>query len=142
MKIGLIRGAYLSQFEMQTYEHLLDRVELEAYHIRINRFPTNRIKVPVRHLACIDDPFTMVSPKLGFYFDLFLQATNGMDYYHVGLEKALAEKDIAHTMETFKRILLAGAACQATVRHEARRHGVGKQALCRRTLCGQAQDEV
>ena len=24
-----------------------------------------------------------------------------MDYYHIGLEKALAGKDIAHTMETF-----------------------------------------
>jgi alpha-maltose-1-phosphate synthase len=101
MKVGLIRGAYLSQFEMQTYEHLLDRMDLEAYHIRINRFPTNIIKVPIRHLRCIDDPIAMVSPKLGFYFDLFLQATNGLDYFHFGLEKALASKDIAHTMETF-----------------------------------------
>jgi alpha-maltose-1-phosphate synthase len=101
MKVGLIRGAYLSQFEMQTYEHLLDRVDLEAYHIRINRFPTNTIKVPIKHLACIDDPVAMVSPKLGFYFDLFLQAANGLDYFHFGLEKALADKDIAHTMETF-----------------------------------------
>ena len=101
MKIGLIRGAYLSQFEMQTYEHLLDRLDLEAYHIRINRFPTGIIKVPVKRLWCIDDPVAMISAKLGFYFDLFLQATNGMDYYHFGLEKALAGKDIAHTMETF-----------------------------------------
>jgi hypothetical protein len=53
MKIGLIRGAYLSQFEMQTYEHLLGRAEVEAYHIRINRFPTNIIKVPIRHLGCM-----------------------------------------------------------------------------------------
>jgi glycosyltransferase involved in cell wall biosynthesis len=43
----------------------------------------------------------MVSARLGFYFDLFLQATNGMDYYHFGLEKALSGRDIAHTMETF-----------------------------------------
>ena len=101
MKIGLIRGAYLSQFEMQTYEHLMGRVALEAYHIRINRFPTNIIKVPIRQLACIDDPVTMISPKLGFYFNLVLQATNGRDYWHYGLEAALAGKDIAHTMETF-----------------------------------------
>ena len=101
MKVGIIRGAYLSQFEMQTYEHLLGRVDLEAYQIRINRFPTNIIKVPIKHLRCLDDPFAMVSAKLGFYFDLFLQATNGLDYYHFGLEKALAGKDIAHTMETF-----------------------------------------
>lgn len=101
MKVGLIRGAYLSEFEMQTYEHLLDRVDLEAYHIRINRFATDIIRVPVKRLRCIDDPFAMVSGKLGFYFDLFLQATNGQDYYHFGLEKALAQKDIAHTMETF-----------------------------------------
>ncbi len=101
MKVGLIRGAYLSQFEMQTYEHLLGRAELETYLIRINRFPTNLIRVPIKRLNCIDDPVTLVSPKLGFYFDLFLQATNGMDYFHFGLEKALAGKDIAHTMETF-----------------------------------------
>lgn len=101
MKVGLIRGAYLSQFEMQTYEHLLGRAELEAYLIRINRFPTNLIRVPIKRLKCIDDPVSLVSPKLGFYFDLFLQATNGMDYFHFGLEKALAGKDIAHTMETF-----------------------------------------
>jgi len=101
MKVGLIRGAYLSQFEMQTIEHLLGRVDLEAYHIRINRFPVKSLRVPVKHLACIDDPVTMISPKLGFYFNLFLQATNGLDYYHFGLEKALAGCDIAHTMETF-----------------------------------------
>ncbi len=49
----------------------------------------------------IDDPITMVSSKLGFYFNLFLQATCGLDYYHFGLLNALADKDIAHTMETF-----------------------------------------
>ncbi len=101
MKVGLIRGAYLSQFEIQTIEHLLDRVDFEAYHIRINRFPTKTLRVPIKHLRCIDDPVTVISPKLGFYFDLLLQATNGMDYYHFGLEKALSGCDIAHTMETF-----------------------------------------
>ena len=101
MKIGLIRGAYLSQFEMQTYEHLLGRADLEAYHILINRFPTNIIKVPIKRLRCIDDLAARISPKLGFYFDLFLQATNGRDYWHYGLEQALAGRDIAHTMETF-----------------------------------------
>ena len=101
MKVGLIRGAYLSQFEMQTYEHLLPDIQLEAYHIRINRFPVDDIHVPIRRMHSIDDPITMVSSKLGFYFNLFLQATCGLDYYHFGLLKALADKDIAHTMETF-----------------------------------------
>ncbi len=101
MKVGVIRGAYLSPFEMQTYEHLLDRVDLEAYRIRINRFSTGLIRVPMRNLACIDGAVAAISPKLGFYFDLLLQATNGRDYWHFGLEQALADKDIAHTMETF-----------------------------------------
>lgn len=101
MKVGLIRGAYLSQFEMQTFEHLLGRVELEAYQIRSNRFPVNTLRVPIKHLRCIDDPVAMVSRKLAFYFDLFLQATNGMDYYHFGLDQALVGCDIVHTMETF-----------------------------------------
>ena len=101
MKVGLIRGAYLSQFEMQTLEHLLGRAELEAYRIRSNRFSTDTIRVPIKRLRCIDDPVALVSRKLCFYFDLFLQATNGMDYYQFGLEKALASCQIAHTMETF-----------------------------------------
>jgi alpha-maltose-1-phosphate synthase len=101
IKVGLIRGAYLSPFEMQTYERMIPAVDLEAYRIRINRFPTDIIKVPIRRLRCIDDPAAMLSPKLGFYFDLLLQATCGLDYYHFGLVDALADKDIAHTMETF-----------------------------------------
>ena len=118
MKVGLIRGAYLSQFEMQTVEHLLGRVDLEAYHIRINRFPIRSLRVPIKSLGCIDDPVTMISPKLGFYFDLLLQATNGMDYYHFGLDKALAGCDIAHTMETFNAF--SWQALQAKRRHGTR----------------------
>ena len=118
MKVGLIRGAYLSQFEMQTIEHLLGRVDLEAYHIRINRFPIRSLRVPIKSLGCIDDPVTMISPKLGFYFDLLLQATNGMDYYHFGLDQALAGCDIAHTMETFNAF--SWQALQAKRRHGTR----------------------
>lgn len=115
MKVGLIRGAYLSQFELQTFENLLPDVDLEAFHIRINRFKTDIINVPIRHLHCIDDPVTLLSPKLGFYFDLLLQATCGWDYYHFGLVKALADKDIAHTMETFNAF--SYQALQAKRRH-------------------------
>jgi glycosyltransferase involved in cell wall biosynthesis len=118
MKVGLIRGAYLSQFEMQTLEHLLGRVELEAYEIRGNRFPTNTIRVPLKRLACIDDPAVWVSRKLGFYFDLALQATNGLDYYQFGLEHALASCDIAHTMETFNAF--SWQALRAKQRHGTR----------------------
>jgi glycosyltransferase involved in cell wall biosynthesis len=118
MKIGLIRGAYLSQFEMQTIECLLDRAELEAYRIRANRFPTGAIRVPIKRLGCVDDLFVCVSRKLGFYFDLFLQATNGMDYYHFGLEKALATCDIAHTMESFNAF--SWQALRARQRHGTR----------------------
>ncbi|MFZ4394481.1 MAG: glycosyltransferase [Kiritimatiellia bacterium] len=118
MKVGLIRGAYLSQFEMQTVERLLGRVELEAYRIRSNRFATNTIRVPIKRLRCIDDLAAWVSPKLSFYFDLLLQATNGMDYYHFGLDRALANCDIAHTMETFNAF--SWQALRAKRRHGTR----------------------
>ncbi len=118
MKVGLIRGAYLSQFEMQTLEHLLGRVELEAYRIRGNRFSTKTIRVPIHTLRCIDDLPMLLSPKLGFYFDLFLQAVNGLDYYHFGLERALASCQIAHTMETFN--VFSWQALQAKRRHGTR----------------------
>jgi hypothetical protein len=101
LKVGLIRGAYLSQFEMQSFETLANKVNFESYKININRFDTKIIQIPQKKLRCIDDPVTFLSPKLGFYFNLGLQAWNGQDYYHFGLEKALADKDIAHTMETF-----------------------------------------
>ena len=101
MRVGLIRGAYLSQFEMQTFEQMPGDVELTAYYIRSNRFDRNIINVPVQTLHAIDDPFSIVSGRAAFYFNLFLQATCGLDYYHFGLVKALADKDIAHTMETF-----------------------------------------
>lgn len=117
-KVGLIRGAYLSQFEMQTLEVLMDRVDFEAYQIAINRFDTRIIRIPVKRLRCIDDPVTLFSRKLGFWFNLFLQATNGRDYHHFGLVEALAGKDIAHTMETFNAF--SHQALQAKRRHGVR----------------------
>ncbi len=99
--VAVLRGAYLSQFEMQTYAKMLPWVDLEAFHLTINRFPTDLIEVPIRHIASIDEPFARVSGKLGFYFNLFLQATCGLDYLHLGLVKQLADFDVVHTMETF-----------------------------------------
>jgi len=101
MKVGLIRGAYLSPFEMQTFEHLMGRVDFEAYHIHSNKFPIDMIRVPIKHLPCIDDPVSRICPRLSVYFNLMLQATTGTDYYHFGLDRALSGMDIAHTMETF-----------------------------------------
>jgi starch synthase len=100
-RVAVLRGAYLSQFEMQTYARMLPEVDLEAFHLTINRFSTDLIEVPLQHIACIDEPFARLSPKLGFYFNLFLQATCGLDYLHLGLVKKLADYDVVHTMETF-----------------------------------------
>ena len=100
-KVAVLRGAYLSQFEMQTYARMLPRYDLQAFHLTINRFPTDLIEVPIRHVNSIDEPVTRLSPKLGFYFNLFLQATCGLDYLHLGLGKQLEEFDPVHTMETF-----------------------------------------
>jgi len=100
-KVGLIRGAYLSQFEMQTYEHLMADFDLTAFALRINRFSLDPIRVPIHRMRSIDDPVTLFSRKLGFYFNLALQATNGRDYFHLGLVEALKGFAVAHTMETF-----------------------------------------
>jgi len=101
IRVGLIRGAFLNPFEMQTFERMQPEVAFEAYHIRINRFAVDGIKLPLRRMRCIDDLAARLSPRLGYYFDLALQATCGLDYYHFGLDKALARQQIAHTMETF-----------------------------------------
>jgi glycosyltransferase involved in cell wall biosynthesis len=118
MKVGLIRGAYLSQFEMQTFEQMPEDVELTAYRIRSNRFDTDIIDVPIRDLWCIDEPFSLVSGRAAFYFNLFLQATCGLDYYHFRLVNELADKDIAHTMETFNAF--SHQALQAKRKHGTR----------------------
>jgi len=100
-KVAVLRGAYLSQFEMQTYEKMLPTVDLEAWLLTINRFPVDLLKVPYRRILAIDEPFARISGKLGFYFNLFLQATCGLDYLHLGLVNKLRDVDIVHTMETF-----------------------------------------
>ncbi|GJM21587.1 MAG: hypothetical protein DHS20C15_15020 [Planctomycetota bacterium] len=100
-KVALLRGAYLSQFEMQTYEKMLPQIDLEAWLLTINRFPVDLLKVPYRRILSIDEPFARMSGKLGFYFNLFLQATCGLDYLHLGLVNKLRDTDIVHTMETF-----------------------------------------
>jgi len=106
--VALLRGAYFSQFEMQTYEKMLAEIDLEAFALRINRFSLDLIKVPWQRVLSIDEPVTWVSPKLGFYFNLFLQATCGLDYLHLGLVKKLAGFDIVHTMETFNAFSYQG----------------------------------
>jgi starch synthase len=111
-KVAVLRGAYLSQFEMQTYEKMLPRFDLQAFQLTINRFPTDLIDVPIRRVASIDEPVTRVSPRLGYYFNLFLQATCGLDYLHLGLVKKLAEFDIVHTMETFNAFSWQGLKAQ------------------------------
>ncbi len=115
MNVALIRGAYLSQFEMQTFDRMPEDVHLTAYRIRSNRFDTDIVNVPVRTLRCIDDPVRLFGGKPAFYFNLFLQATCGLDYYQFGLANALADKDIAHTMETFNAF--SHQALQAKRRH-------------------------
>ena len=100
---------------MQTYEKLLSSWDLTAFSLRINRFPLDLLKVPVRRIACIDDPVTLVSKRLGFYFNLALQASCGLDYLHLGLVRALEDFEIVHTMETFNAY--SHQALQAKRRH-------------------------
>lgn len=116
--VALLRGAYLSPFEMQTYEKLLDRFDMTAWRLTVNRFATDLVQMPMRDILCIDEPFARVSGKLAFYFNLFLQATNGLDYLHLGLVDKLQGVDIVHTMETFNAFSHQGL--QAKRKHGAR----------------------
>jgi alpha-maltose-1-phosphate synthase len=93
---------------MQTYEKMLGRIDLEAFALTINRFALDLIKVPTNQILSIDEPFARLSSKLGFYFNLFLQATCGLDYLHLGLVKKLKGFDIVHTMETFNAFSYQG----------------------------------
>jgi glycosyltransferase involved in cell wall biosynthesis len=93
MSIALVRGAFLNQYEMQTFGPLAKRYDLTAFsslrplHVQ---FPFPVVKLP-SPMDLPEVPFKM--PILN---RMFIDA-----HYLVGLEKRLRGFDLVHTAETY-----------------------------------------
>jgi glycosyltransferase involved in cell wall biosynthesis len=100
LKIALIRGDDLNKFEMQNYEPLVKKFDLTAYTTHSSKFGINEINIPIKKLH---SPQQIV-PLFPLPFRRYLQATLhrfGYESVMFGLERELADKDIAHVAEVF-----------------------------------------
>ena len=96
MKIALIRGANLNEFEMQNYNPLVGKgFDLVGFTSKKPRYGLERIDFPVKKLHMLGD-WSGVSKYQGFLRRFF-----GDDQVMVGLERKLQGFDIAHSAETF-----------------------------------------
>src|SRR5438128_994907 len=92
-RVALVRGPGLSVFELQSYEPLLDRYDLEAFGLAQHSVDLDTLKIPVVKLEWKDS----VSGKsiLNAYRSRFKKQR----YYMPGLERRLAGFDLIHSSE-------------------------------------------
>jgi glycosyltransferase involved in cell wall biosynthesis len=96
VRIAVIRGAYLTKFEMQTYEHLVKDFDVTAFCLRGNNFNLKNIRLPIEKLWGLD----AFVPK-------FLQRYHNFAFGHIfeitqpmfGLGKRLGGFDIVHSWD-------------------------------------------
>lgn len=93
MKITVVRGAFTNPFEMQSYEPLTKKLDIQVIS---SKSPINSdIKIPVTKLSSLTD-----LPNFPYKFPilnrLFVDA-----HYLFGLEKAITGSDIVHVAETY-----------------------------------------
>lgn len=92
-KIAIVRGKFLNQYEMQSYEPLIDSYDLTAFG-SLTAFHTQFGFPTVKLLSPLDVPNFLYKTQL--LNRLFHDAN-----YLVGLEKALQGFTIAHSAETY-----------------------------------------
>lgn len=101
MQVALVRGKYLNNYEMQSYAGLTQHINLVGFRSLTslhNDFPFRTVALPspldgVELLSKAGVPSRW---SLGFLNRLLVDA-----HVLVGLEKSLADFDIAHTAETY-----------------------------------------
>src|SRR3989338_421580 len=100
-KVALIRGRYLTKYEMQTYELLRNKYDitafgsLSAYH-KSFKFKTRLLASPVDLIGLSDKIYFPQRLMHGALNRLFIDSQ-----FLLGLEKNLQGFDIAHTAETY-----------------------------------------
>lgn len=95
MKIGVVRGKFLNQYEMQNYEPLVGRHEIVGFSSLKpihDKFPFPIVKLP----SPVDLPISNQRLKMALLNRIFIDA-----HYLWGLEEKLKGFDIAHCAETY-----------------------------------------
>ena len=125
MKVAIVRGEYLTKWEMQCYEPLAERLNVTAFASSRTLYPIDSLQLPVRRLPGID-PYVNRSPILSKTVGRSLGLHIGRDYL-IGLERALADFDISHTLETFLGFTFQAAQAQ-------KRYGAKLVSTCWETI--------
>jgi len=97
MDIAIIRGPFLNEFEMQSYEPLIKHHNITTYHVNDNFFNVEDINLPKKKLRSLE---SLLGSYMGGLWRLPLHLA-GYCYHMIGLEKELELMDVAHTVETF-----------------------------------------
>jgi glycosyltransferase involved in cell wall biosynthesis len=96
MKVGIIRGPFLNEWEMQTYEFLPENeIEVSALAPKDNFYDLDSIKFPI-----------VKTHQLGHFnripfLNLLLQKQFGLNYYLLRFNDFAKHVDILHTAETY-----------------------------------------
>lgn len=94
LKIAIIRGRYLNQYEMQSYEPLASRFKIMAFSSK--KPLEEKFKFPVKKLF---SPLDL--PDFPYKLPILNRLCFGDSMYLFGLEKALGGFDLAHSRETY-----------------------------------------
>jgi glycosyltransferase involved in cell wall biosynthesis len=92
-RIALVRGPGLSVFELQSYEPLLNRYDLQAFGLAQHSVDTDTLGIPVTRLKW-KDSVSGHSP-----LNAYRSRMKGQRYYMPGLEKELLGFDLIHSSE-------------------------------------------
>lgn len=96
MRIALVRGPSLNQFEMQYYEPLAKKHEIVCFTSTRPVYDIRRIDLPIVRLPCLGQVLGGIPGAIrGLYW--LLGDPQGL----IGLENKLSGFDIAHTAELF-----------------------------------------
>lgn len=94
-KLAIVRGSNLNKWEMQNFEPLEMWFDVVGFNAKKHFFDTSTISFPVRELASSEKSVSQIRGFTTFHKMLF-----GSSQRLIGLEKALLDFDIVHTVGT------------------------------------------
>lgn len=98
MRVALVRGPKANPAELQTYEPLTDRHDVDVIAGRRDEFDTSAVRLPIRRLACLDHRTSRLPAPFSLPLGALL-ARAGHNKHLVGLRETLADYDVAHAMD-------------------------------------------
>lgn len=99
--VAVLRSRSFGQFEKATDANLREWIDLVNFDLLDHPFQADLIADPFAHAMSLETSMLRASGKIGFYVNLFFQATCGWGPLNPGLLSELREFDIVHASETF-----------------------------------------